>query len=79
MKQAEFTWQAYPSAAYYKISVYADDMKSTSSIYGERVDGTNYKPAKPLQAGGYRLQIEAYNGNDRKLSEGAEGYKFRSG
>lgn len=79
VKQAAFAWQAYPGAAYYKISIYADDIKSTSGVYGERVDGTSYKPAKPMQNGGYRVEVEAYNSNDRKLSEGPDGYKFRVG
>ena len=75
--QATFKWQAYPDATYYKIGLYADDAKVSTGVYGERVDGTTYQPAKPLPAGGYRLTIEAYNTNDHKLAEGPEQYKFK--
>ena len=76
-KQATFKWQTYPDAAYYKISIYSDDLKNSSGIFQERVDGTSYQPAKPLTAGGYRIVLEAYNSSDHKLSQGPDQYKFR--
>jgi hypothetical protein len=76
-KQAAFKWKSYPDAAYYKISIYPDDMKSSSGVFQERVDGTSYQSEKPLPAGSYRLEVHAYNANDHELAESAEQYKFR--
>lgn len=75
--QAIFKWQAYPGAAYYKISINADDFKINSGVFGERVEGTSYQASKPLPAGSYRLEVEAYNDKDHKLAESPDQYKFR--
>lgn len=77
VKSAVFKWQAYPAAAYYKVSLYPDDLKNTSGVFQQRVDDISYQPDKPLPAGGYRIEVEAYNANDRKLSESPDQYKFR--
>lgn len=72
-----FQWQPYPAATYYKISLYADNFKSGVNTYDQRVDGTTFTPEKPLEKGGYRVQIAAFNANDHKLAECADQYKFR--
>ena len=69
-------WEAYPDAAYYKFSIYADDSSVTSPYIGERVDDTSFELDKPLQKGTYRWQVTAYNSSDRKLSESSRDIKF---
>ena len=72
----ELKWEAYPDAAYYKVSVYADDHNVTSPYVNERVEGTSFSVAKPLQKGSYRWQVNAFNKDDRKLSGSSDDVKF---
>ena len=72
----ELKWEPYPDAAYYKFSLSADDHMVTSPYINEKVEGTSFKVAKPLEKGGYRLKVEAYNSKDRKLAETNEETKF---
>lgn len=62
-------WEAYPSAAYYKLSVSPEDYDADSSINGERVEGTEYAATKVLKPGKYHVTITAFNSSDVKLSE----------
>ena len=72
----ELQWEAYPDAAYYKFTLSPDDHLVETPYINEKVEGTSFKVAKPLQKGSYRLKVEAYNGADKKLSETAEETKF---
>jgi hypothetical protein len=72
----ELKWEPYPDAAYYKFTLSADDHMVTAPYINEKVEGTSFKVAKPLEKGGYRLKVEAYNGSDKKLSETPEETKF---
>ena len=72
----ELKWEPYPDAAYYKFSLSADDHLVTAPYTNEKVEGTSFKVAKPLEKGGYRLKVEAYNSKDKKLSETNEETKF---
>jgi hypothetical protein len=72
----ELTWEAYPDAAYYKFSIYPDDHMVTSPYTNERVEATSFTLTKPLEKGGYRWQVTAYNKDDRKLSESSDDIKF---
>lgn len=72
----ELKWEPYPDAAYYKFSIYSDDSAVTSPYVNERVDGTSFRADKPLQKGGYRWQVVAYNSSDQKLSESPGDIKF---
>lgn len=72
----ELKWEAYPDAAYYKFSLYPEDMSITSPYINERVEATSFALDKPLQKGTYRWQIDAYNGADQKLSESGDDIKF---
>jgi hypothetical protein len=72
----ELRWEAYPDAAYYKFSIYAEDASITSPYINERVEGTSFAVDKPLQKGTYRWQVEAFNNADRKLSESGDDIKF---
>jgi hypothetical protein len=72
----ELTWGSYPDAAYYKLSVHANDHMVTSPYVNKRVDGTSFSVDNPLQKGTYRWKVEAYNGEDRKLAESADGIEF---
>jgi 5-hydroxyisourate hydrolase-like protein (transthyretin family) len=72
----ELKWEAYPDAAYYKFSIYPEEMSVTSPYVNERIDGTSYAIDKPLQPGTYRWQVEAYNAADQKLSESGDDIKF---
>lgn len=72
----ELKWEPYPDAAYYKFSVRADDHMVTSPYTNERVEATSYTLSKPLEKGGYRWQVHAFNKDDRKLAESADDIKF---
>ena len=72
----ELKWEPYPDATYYKLSLSADNHMVTPPYTNERVEGTSFKVAKPLEKGSYRWKIEAYNGQDKKLSETADDIKF---
>lgn len=72
----ELKWDAYPDAAYYKFSVFADTPTVTSPYINVRVEATSYGLDKPLEKGTYRWKVEAYNGADRKLAESGDNIKF---
>jgi hypothetical protein len=75
----EIKWDPYPDAAYYKFSIHADTATGATTEYdyiNKRVDGTSYILEKPLAAGSYRCTVQAYNGNDVKLSESADDITF---
>jgi hypothetical protein len=75
-KNLELKWEPYPDAAYYKFSIYPDDMTVTSPYVNERLEGTSFAIDKPLQKGSYRWQVEAYNSADQKLAESSDEIKF---
>ena len=72
----ELKWEPYPDAAYYKFSIYPEDMSITSPYINERVEATSFTLDKPLQKGIYRWQVNAYNSADQKLSESSDDIKF---
>jgi hypothetical protein len=72
----ELKWQAYPDAAYYKLSIYPQEASVTSPYIGERIEATSFSVDKPLPKGTYRWIIEAYNDSDQKLAESAKDVKF---
>lgn len=72
----ELKWEPYPDAAYYKISLYPEEMSVSSPYIGQRVEGNSFVLDKPLPDGTYRWKIEAFNGADQKLSEGPDDFKF---
>jgi len=75
----EVKWDAYPDAAYYKFGVYADASTGAKTEYdyvNKRVDGVSYVLDKPLSPGSYNCRVEAYNGNDVKLSQSSSDIKF---
>lgn len=72
----ELKWQEYPDAAYYKLSLYPSEASVTSPYIGQRVEATTFLADKPLPKGEYRIQLDAFNGSDQKLSESADDIKF---
>ncbi|HKR23504.1 MAG TPA: hypothetical protein VJS17_12960 [Pyrinomonadaceae bacterium] len=72
----ELQWEAYPDAAYYKFSLSPDNHLVTAPYTAERVEGTSFKVAKPVEKGSYRWKIEAFNSADKKLSETPDDIKF---
>ena len=75
----EVKWDAYPEAAYYKFSIYADTSSGATTEYdyiNKRVDGLSYVLDKPLSPGSYTCKVEAYNSNDIKLSQSSSDIKF---
>lgn len=72
----ELRWAAYPDAAYYKFSIYPEDMTVTSPHINERVEATSFAVDKPLPKGTYRWQVQAFNDNDVKLAESDRDIKF---
>jgi hypothetical protein len=72
----ELKWEAYPDAAYYKFTMHAEEASTSSPYINERVDANSFVVDKPLQKGTYRWQVDAFNKDDRKLSESADDIKF---
>jgi hypothetical protein len=72
----ELKWEPYQDAAYYKFSIYADDSSINSPYINERIEATSIVLDKPLEKGTYRWQVDAFNKDDRKLSESADDMKF---
>ncbi len=75
----EVKWEAYPDAAYYKLSLFADATTGAEAPYdfiGRRVEDVSVILDKPLKPGAYNPKIEAYNANDRKLAQSADDLKF---
>jgi hypothetical protein len=72
----ELKWEPYPDAAYYKFSLYPEEMSVTSPYINERLEGTTFSVDKPIQKGTYRWQVDAYNSADQKLSESSDDIKF---
>lgn len=72
----EFTWDTYPDAAYYKLTLTPDNHMSESRYSNQRVDGTSFKTTKPLEKGGYQWKVEAFNSADKKLSESDDRITF---
>ena len=74
-KNLELKWDAYPDAAYYKISLYPD-AGGLPPLSNERVDEPTYAVTEELTNGKYRIRVEAYNAGDRKLAESSNEIKF---
>jgi hypothetical protein len=75
----EVKWDSYPDAAYYKFSIYADTNSGAKPEYDfikKRVDALSFVLDKPLSPGTYTCAVEAYNGNDIKLSQNSGDIKF---
>jgi hypothetical protein len=72
----EFAWDAYPDAAYYKLTLTPDNHMSESRYVNQRIDGTTFKATKPLEKGGYQWKVEAFNSADRKLAESPDDITF---
>ncbi|MDQ1557060.1 MAG: hypothetical protein QOD32_120 [Pyrinomonadaceae bacterium] len=72
----ELKWDSYPEAAYYKFSVFPENAAVTAPYVNERLEANSFAVDKPLEKGTYRWQVEAYNGEDRKLAESGDGIKF---
>jgi len=72
----ELKWEPYPDAAYYKFSLSPNEHLVTPPYTNERVDGASFKVNKQLEKGTYRYSVEAYNSDDRKLSETPDDIRF---
>jgi len=75
----EVKWDSYPDAAYYKFSIYADTDTGAKPEYDfikRRVDEVSFVLDKPLSPGTYTCAVEAYNGNDVKLSQNSGDITF---
>lgn len=75
----EVKWDTYPDAAYYKYSIHADSSTGAETQYdyiNKRVDSVSVVLDKPLSPGAYTIKVEAYNSNDRKLSQSSDDIKF---
>jgi hypothetical protein len=75
----EVKWDAYPDAAYYKLSVYADTATGAEPPYdyiGRRVDDLSIVLDKPLKPGSYNLRVDAFNASDHKLAQNENDVKF---
>ncbi len=68
------TWDAYPDAAYYELSLQSEDVGTPSPVTGQRVDATTFSPPKRLVSGSYRIMVSAFNAKGRQLAENASGY-----
>ncbi len=78
-EKIELKWEAYPAAAYYKFSLYAETESGAKTEYdyiNKRVDGVSYELDKPLTPGSYRCKVQAYNSNEIRLAESADDIAF---
>lgn len=75
-EKLELKWEPYSEAAYYKFSIFPDDSSISSPYVNQRVEANSFSLDKPLQKGTYRWQVEAFNKEDRKLSESGDDIKF---
>lgn len=71
----ELKWNAYPDAAYYKVTLFPDG-GGLPPVNSERVDDPAYSVTEPLTNGKYRMRVESYNANNRKLAETTNDIKF---
>lgn len=65
-------WDPYPDASYYKLSLFPDSATVTSPYISHRVDSNAFAATRALVPGEYRIEVEAYNGNDIKLAESSD-------
>ncbi|MEO7659344.1 MAG: hypothetical protein ABIV48_06995, partial [Pyrinomonadaceae bacterium] len=75
----ELKWEPYTDAAYYKFSLHGDSSSGAETnldYINKRVDGTSFVLDNPLGAGTYTCKVEAYNANDRMLSQTSSDMKF---
>ncbi len=73
----EIKWDAYPDAAYYKLSVSPDNYVAGMDYpSAKRIETNSFKPEQPLPNGSYRLSIQAFNANEMKLSENNKAVEF---
>ncbi len=72
----ELKWGDYPDAAYYKFSIYPNEPSVSAPYVNERVEASTFAVDKPLPKGGYRIEVEAYNAADQKLSDSGKDIKF---
>ncbi len=72
----ELQWEPYPNAAYYKFTLYPNNHQITPPYMNERVEAASFKVNKQLEKGTYRYTVEAYNSDDRKLSETPDDINF---
>ncbi|HLM58086.1 MAG TPA: hypothetical protein VK422_18430 [Pyrinomonadaceae bacterium] len=75
----ELKWEPYADAAYYKFSVFADSASGAKPEYdliNKRVEGTSYALDKPLSPGAYTVKVEAFNGDNVRLSQSSDDIKF---
>ena len=72
----ELKWEPYPSATYYKFTLYPDNHQVTPPYINQRVDDASFKVNKPLEKGTYRFKVEAFNSSDKKLSETSDDITF---
>jgi len=72
----ELKWEPYPNAAYYKFTLYPDNHQITPPYMNERVEAATFKVNKTLEKGTYRYTVEAYNSDDKKLSETPDDIRF---
>ena len=78
-EMTEVKWEPYPDAAYYKLSIHPDgegDPESSMKYVGQRVDGETFVLDTPLKPGSYRLTLDAFNQNDRKIAQSSDDLKF---
>ncbi|PYT01823.1 MAG: hypothetical protein DMF63_03020 [Acidobacteria bacterium] len=72
----EVKWEPYTDAAYYKFSIHADTGETEYDFINKRVDDTSYVLDKPLKPGSYRIEVDAFTANDRKLAQSSDDIKF---
>ncbi|MDQ6788808.1 MAG: fibronectin type III domain-containing protein [Acidobacteriota bacterium] len=74
-KNLELKWNAYPDAAYYKVSLFPD-AGGLAPVSNERTDDPTYTVTENLPNGKYSLKVVAYNAKDHKLAENSDDIKF---
>lgn len=73
-EKPKLSWKAYPGATKYKISIYPKE--GFTSIPSVETSETSATPETALAKGAYRWTLEAYNGDDVKISQLADDGTF---
>lgn len=72
----ELKWEPYADATYYKFSLSHNNHMVTPPYINQRVDDASFKVNKPLEKGEYRFKVEAFNKDEKKLSETSDDITF---
>jgi len=69
-------WAAYPSVAYYEVTLQRRHPSYQMILNEVRVDGTSITVSDPLSTGEYSWGVKAYNANNHEIARSREDFQF---